>query len=72
MKRMTVECGCERGGNCNKATFCAIDSALQDQAEEFENRIRFEIESFRDGYAPDFVPHDLDVFMEAIEAILND
>ena len=39
MKRHTVECDCERGGDCTKTTVCAIDSALQDQAEEYEYRI---------------------------------
>jgi len=71
MKRMTVECGCERGGDCFKTSMCALDSALQDQAEEFEAKIRFEIDSFQDGYAPDPVPHDLGVFIKAIEVILN-
>jgi hypothetical protein len=40
MKRMSVECDCERGGDCNKTTVCATDSALQDQAEEYETRIQ--------------------------------
>jgi hypothetical protein len=58
---------------------CAMDSALQDQAENYERytenleaKIRFEIQSFRDGYAPDPVPHDLGVFIAAIEVILNE
>ena len=72
MKRMTVECGCERGGDCTKTSMCALDSALQDQAEEFENKIRFAIEDTKDGFAPDPVPHDLGVFIEAIEETLND
>ena len=72
MKRMTVECGCERGGDCTKTTMCAIDHALQDQADELDYQIRFEIQSFRDGYAPDHPPHDMGVFMEAIEKVLDD
>ena len=36
---MNYECGCERGGDCTKTSMCALDSALQDQAEEFEARI---------------------------------
>ena len=39
MKRHTVECDCERGGDCTKTTVCAIDSALEAQAEEYEYRI---------------------------------
>lgn len=33
---MNRECGCERGDDCTKTTVCAIESALQDQAEEHE------------------------------------
>jgi len=36
MKRHTVECDCERGGDCTRTTVCAIDSALERQAEEYE------------------------------------
>ena len=36
MKRMTVECGCERGGDCTHMSNCSADSLLQDQAEEYE------------------------------------
>jgi hypothetical protein len=39
MKRMTVECACERGGDCTRTTVCAIDSALQDQADEYERQL---------------------------------
>jgi len=38
-ERMTVECACERGANCTKTTMCATDSALADQADEYESRI---------------------------------
>jgi hypothetical protein len=40
MKRMTVECACERGGDCTRTTMCALDNALQDQADEFESAIQ--------------------------------
>ena len=39
MKRHTVECACERGGDCTRTTMCAMDSALQDQADEYDVRI---------------------------------
>jgi hypothetical protein len=38
-ERMTVYCDCERGGNCTKTTMCATDSALADQADEYETQI---------------------------------
>ena len=71
MKRMTVECGCERGGDCFKTSMCALDSALQDQAEEYETRIRFLIQDCRDSHAPDPLPYDLDLFVEILEEELN-
>jgi hypothetical protein len=39
MKRMTVECACERGGDCTRTTMCALDSALQDQADMYEAKL---------------------------------
>ena len=69
---MVVECGCERGGECFKTSMCALDSALQDHAEEFEGQINDAIQDCKDGWAPDHPPHDLGVFIEAIEAIIND
>ena len=33
------ECACERGGDCTRASMCAIQSALEDQSWEFEARI---------------------------------
>jgi hypothetical protein len=39
MNRMTVECGCERGGDCTRTTMCALDSALQDQADMYEAKL---------------------------------
>ena len=71
MKRMSVSCGCERGGSCFKTSMCHMDSVLQDQAEEFENKILFAIEDITDGFAPDPVPHDLGVFIEAIEKVIG-
>jgi hypothetical protein len=71
MKRMTVECDCERGGDCTKTTACATDSALQDQAEAFEDRIRFLIQDCRDSHAPDQLAYDLDLFVEILEEELN-
>lgn len=38
-------CGCELGGDCTKTTVCAIESALEDQADEIE-RLR---EALRDA-----------------------
>ena len=37
--RMTIECACERGGNCTSISACSADSMLQDQADEYDNRI---------------------------------
>jgi hypothetical protein len=39
MKRMTVECACERGGDCSRTTMCALDNALQDQADMYEAKL---------------------------------
>jgi hypothetical protein len=38
-ERMTVECACEHGGDCTRTTVCATDSALADQADEYEGCI---------------------------------
>ena len=32
-------CDCERGGDCTRTTMCAVQSALEDQAGEYERRI---------------------------------
>ena len=36
---MNFECGCERGGDCTRVSVCTMESALDDQAEEFQHRI---------------------------------
>ena len=36
---MSWECGCERGGDCTKTTVCSVESALEDQAYEYEAKI---------------------------------
>lgn len=56
MKRMTVECACERGGDCTKTTACAVDSALQDQADMYDIRI---VELEAQVYAADVSVADL-------------
>jgi len=33
------ECGCERGDNCTKTSMCAIQSALEDQSGDYEEKI---------------------------------
>jgi hypothetical protein len=38
--KQSLTCGCERGDNCTKTTVCALDSALQDQADEFKAGIQ--------------------------------
>ena len=60
-------CGCEYGGDCTKTTVCALDSALQDQADE----VRALIHDCRDSWAPDHPPHDLAELMDEIELLLE-
>jgi DNA-binding FrmR family transcriptional regulator len=36
---MSIECGCERGGDCTRVSVCTMESELDDQAEEFQHRI---------------------------------
>ena len=38
-ERMTIECACERGGNCTSISACSADSILEDQADSYEARI---------------------------------
>ena len=38
-ERMTIECACERGGNCTSISACSADSILEDQADSYEDRI---------------------------------
>ena len=68
---MNYECGCERGGDCTKTSMCFVQNVLEDQKEDFENKIRVAIDDITDGFAPDPVPHDLGVFLEMIEAIIK-
>ena len=35
------------------------------------NAVGFEIQSVKDGFAPDPLPHDLSVFIESIEVIIR-
>jgi len=68
---MNYECGCERGGDCTKTSMCFVQNVLEDQREELQNQIRDAIDDTFDGFAPDPVPHDLCVFIKAIQAIIK-
>ncbi len=57
-------CGCELGGDCTKTTECAIQAALEDQAEEYERSIEKLLLGFHDGkyeFANDVKCHDCDI-----------
>ena len=68
-ERMTIECACERGGNCTSISACSADSMLEDQADEYEMQINTIVEAYFEDY-PD--PTKFDDLMRELRTKLTE